>query len=70
MQSDLYYFCNHEHNYYVVLFITMSLNNSTMLNILESLSNKDYNFTNSREFSTMSEPMDLEEEMPDLPPLG
>ena len=70
MQSDIYYFSNHKHNYYAVLFRTIFLNNSTMLNVLESLSNKDYNFTNSREYSTMSEPMDLEEEMPDLLLLG
>ena len=41
-----------------------------MLNVHETLSNKDYNFTNSREFSTMSEPMDLEEEMPRPPSPG
>ena len=34
-----------------------------MPNVVEILSDKDYNFTNSRELSTMSEPMDLEEEM-------
>ena len=60
MQSDIYYFCNHEHNYYVVIFITTSLNSSAMLNVFEILSNKECNF---REFSIMSEPMDLEEEM-------
>ena len=34
-----------------------------MPNAVEILSDKDYNFTNSRELSTMSEPMDLEEDM-------
>ena len=34
-----------------------------MPNVFEILSDKDYNFTNSRELSTMSEPMDLEEDM-------